>query len=73
MSDGSRRQAESWRRALLFTAFGGSYPAVGTAAALIYGLGMVAIWWAPDTDPQVTGLVDSRHGTSQRSRLCDLR
>jgi MFS family permease len=34
---------------LLFTAFGGSYPAVGTAAALIYGLGMVAIWRAPDT------------------------
>jgi MFS transporter, SHS family, sialic acid transporter len=34
---------------LLFTALGGSYPAVGTAAALIYGLGMVAIWWAPDT------------------------
>ncbi len=33
----------------VFTAFGGSYPAVGTAAALIYGLGMVAIWWAPDT------------------------
>jgi SHS family sialic acid transporter-like MFS transporter len=34
---------------VLFTAFGGSYPAVGTAAAMIYGLGMVAIWWAPDT------------------------
>ena len=34
---------------LLFTAFGGSYPAVGAAAAMIYGLGMVAIWWAPDT------------------------
>ena len=34
---------------LLFTALGGSYAAVGTAAALIYGLGMVAIWWAPDT------------------------
>ncbi len=34
---------------LLFTAFGGSYPAVGTAAAMIYGLGMIAIWWAPDT------------------------
>ena len=34
---------------LLFTAFGGSYPAVGTAAALIYALGMIAIWWAPDT------------------------
>ena len=34
---------------LLFTAFGGSYPAVGAAAAMIYGLGMVAIWWAPAT------------------------
>jgi MFS family permease len=34
---------------LLFSAFEGSYPAVGTAAALIYGLGMFAIWWAPDT------------------------
>ena len=33
----------------LFTAFGGSYPAVGSAAALIYGLGMLAIAWAPDT------------------------
>jgi MFS family permease len=32
-----------------FAAFGGSYPAVGTAAALIYGLGMIVIWWAPDT------------------------
>ncbi|MSU48673.1 MAG: MFS transporter [Opitutus sp.] len=35
-----------------FTAFGGSYPAVGTAAALIYGLGMFAIWFAPDTTKQ---------------------
>jgi SHS family sialic acid transporter-like MFS transporter len=34
---------------VVFTALGGSYPAVGTAAAVIYGLGMVAIWWAPDT------------------------
>lgn len=34
---------------LVFTALGGSYPAVGTAAAMIYGLGMVAIWWVPDT------------------------
>ena len=34
---------------LLFTALGGSYASVGTAAALIYGLGMLAIWWAPDT------------------------
>ncbi|MSU24978.1 MAG: MFS transporter [Opitutus sp.] len=35
-----------------FTAFGGSYPAVGTAAALIYGLGMLAIWFAPETAKQ---------------------
>jgi len=33
----------------LFTALGGSYPAVGSLAALIYGLGMFAIWWAPET------------------------
>ena len=33
----------------LFSALGGSYASVGTAAALIYGLGMLAIWWAPDT------------------------
>lgn len=33
----------------LFNAFGGSYPAVGAAAALIYGLGMLTIAWAPDT------------------------
>ena len=34
---------------LLFNAFGGSYSTVGSAAALIYGLGMIVIWWAPDT------------------------
>lgn len=34
---------------LMFTALGGSYPSVGSAAATIYGLGMIAIWWAPDT------------------------
>ena len=33
----------------LFTAFDGSYPAVGAAASLIYGVGMIVIWWAPDT------------------------
>ena len=33
----------------LFSALGGSYASVGTVAALIYGLGMLAIWWAPDT------------------------
>lgn len=34
---------------LLFNAFGGSYSTVGAAAALIYGFGMIAIWFAPDT------------------------
>ena len=34
---------------LLFTALGGSYPAVGAAGAMIYALGMIVIWWAPDT------------------------
>ena len=33
----------------LFTAFDGSYPAVGAAASLIYGVGMIVIWWAPNT------------------------
>jgi len=34
---------------VLFTAFRGSYSAVGAAGAFIYALGMLAIWWAPDT------------------------
>jgi hypothetical protein len=33
----------------LFTAFNGSYPTVGALASLIHALGMVVIWWAPDT------------------------
>jgi len=33
----------------VFTAFDGSYPSVGAAAALIYGLGIFAIRFAPDT------------------------
>ncbi len=33
----------------LFTALGGDYPRVGTICASIYALGLVAIWWAPDT------------------------
>jgi hypothetical protein len=33
----------------LFTALGGSYPMVGAFGALIYALGMIAIWFAPDT------------------------
>ena len=36
----------------VFTALGGSYPAVGAAAALIYGLGVFVIWFAPDTASQ---------------------
>lgn len=34
---------------VLFTAFGGSYPAVGATCGLIYALGLIAICWAPDT------------------------
>lgn len=33
----------------LFTALGGDYPRVGTICALIYALGAIAVWWAPDT------------------------
>jgi SHS family sialic acid transporter-like MFS transporter len=36
----------------VFTAFDGSYPSVGAAAALIYGLGIFVIWFAPDTSKQ---------------------
>jgi MFS family permease len=36
----------------VFTALGGSYPAVGSVAALIYGLGVFAIWFAPETGKQ---------------------
>ncbi|QDT57473.1 Inner membrane metabolite transport protein YgcS [Caulifigura coniformis] len=31
----------------LFRALGGDYPRVGTICAMIYGLGLFAIWWAP--------------------------
>ena len=34
---------------VLFTAFEGSYPAVGATCGLIYALGLIAICWAPDT------------------------
>ena len=33
----------------LFAAMGGSYPKVGATCGLIYLLGLIAIWWAPDT------------------------
>ncbi len=36
----------------VFTALGGRYPAVGAAAACIYGLGIIAIWFAPETSRQ---------------------
>lgn len=32
----------------LITLFDGSYPKVGFVTGLIYALGMLAIWWAPD-------------------------
>jgi MFS family permease len=33
----------------LFTALGGSYSKTGAICALVYALGLVVIWWAPDT------------------------
>ena len=33
----------------LFSALGGDYPKVGTICASIYALGLIVIWWAPDT------------------------
>jgi MFS family permease len=34
---------------ILFAAVGGSYARVGSLCGLIYALGLVVIWWAPDT------------------------
>jgi MFS family permease len=34
---------------VLFAAMGGSYPKVGATCGLIYLLGLIVIWWAPDT------------------------
>jgi len=34
---------------VLFSALGGDYPRVGTYCATIYALGLIVIWWAPDT------------------------
>lgn len=33
----------------LFTALGGDYPRVGAICGSIYALGIIVIWWAPDT------------------------
>ncbi|MBM3848434.1 MAG: hypothetical protein FJ405_19390 [Verrucomicrobia bacterium] len=33
-------------------AMGGSYPKVGGSCGLIYLLGLIVIWWAPDTTNQ---------------------
>ena len=34
---------------ILFAAMGGSYSRVGSLCGLIYALGLIVIWWAPDT------------------------
>lgn len=34
---------------VMFAAVGGSYPRVGALCGLIYALGLIVIWWAPDT------------------------
>lgn len=36
----------------LLTVFGGSYSKVGAVTGLVYALGMLVIWWAPDTSKQ---------------------
>lgn len=33
----------------LMQVFGGDYARVGAICSLVYGLGMIVIWWAPDT------------------------
>jgi len=37
---------------VLFAALGGSYSRVGSLCGLIYALGLIVIWWAPDTSTQ---------------------
>ena len=32
----------------LLPVFGNSYPKIGAACALLYGLGLLAAWWIPD-------------------------
>lgn len=34
---------------LLFASVGGSYSRVGSLCGLVYALGLIVIWWAPDT------------------------
>ncbi len=33
----------------LFSVLGGSYPKLGATCGLVYALGLIVIWWAPDT------------------------
>lgn len=40
---------------VLFAAMGGSYPKVGATCGLIYLLGLIVIWWAPDTSKKNIG------------------
>jgi predicted MFS family arabinose efflux permease len=37
---------------VLFSLLGGDYPRVGAVCSLIYGLGVVAIWFVPAQDPE---------------------
>ncbi len=51
----------------LFTAMGGSYPRVGATCGLIYLLGLIAIWWAPDTSAR-----DLEHAASEPATTTNL-
>jgi len=35
---------------LIGSQFKGDYSEIGAVCALIYGLGMIAVYWAPNTD-----------------------
>lgn len=45
----------------LFTHLGGSYPRVGTICALVYSLGIFAIWWAPESTPSTWEISERRY------------
>jgi MFS family permease len=39
----------------LVAGFGGDFSKIGAATGLIYALGMIAVWWAPDTSRKELG------------------
>jgi MFS family permease len=66
---------------MMFTALGGSYPKVGATCGLIYLLGLIVIWWAPDTTQITLNSASDEHQRQAnlevnqcrpgRSKACD--